>query len=128
MAKINKIEFEGRVIGEVRTKTFGSGKVLQEWAMGVTSGKKPDGSWGKGKVITCKHWGTSAPQRGQDIIVAGRLGAEEWTKDGVDQSKHTIICESFSLVGGAPLTDAQQKHTTEKANAYNPHEAENLPF
>jgi single-stranded DNA-binding protein len=96
--------------------------------MGVTSGKKPDGSWGKGKAITCKHWGNSAPQRGQDIIVVGRLGAEEWTKDGVDQSKHTIICESFSLVGGAPLTESQHRHTTEKANAYNPNEAEDLPF
>jgi single-stranded DNA-binding protein len=108
--KRNEIIFEGRVIFEPRTKTFGNGKVLQEWGMGVYAGKNEDGSYKNANVIV-KHWGNSCPAKGQDIIVTGRLGAEVWSKDGKDQSKITIVCESFDVAGqakSAPQAQAPQ--------------------
>jgi single-stranded DNA-binding protein len=130
MAKVNELKFEGRVLGDV--KTFGSGKVLQEWAMGISTGKTKDGAWGKNHMIQVKHWGNSAPVRGADIIITGRLGAEAWTKNGVDASKVTIICESFSVVGD-DLSDHQNAHQQAKQNGYAPekhneNDPDSLPF
>ena len=123
--KINKLEFEGRVLGDVKTKTFGSGKTLQEWSMGV--GAKVEGQW-KNAFISVKHWGNSAPQRSQDIVVVGRLGAEVWTKDGRDQSKITIVCESFSVVGQMPSAHIEQKVNGYAPDNYNPNDPDSLPF
>jgi hypothetical protein len=100
MAKINKLQFEGRVLGEVRSKTFGSGKTVKEWAMGVYAGKNEDGSYKKAS-IQVKYWGDTEPVKNTDIVVSGRLGAEVWNKEGKDQSKITIVCESWHLAGQA---------------------------
>ena len=123
--KINKLEFEGRVLGDVKTKTFGSGKTLHEWSMGV--GVKIEGQW-KNAFIRAKHWGDSAPQRGEDIVVTGRLGAEVWTKDGRDQSKITIICESFSVIEQITSAHVEQKVNGYAFDNYNPNDSDSLPF
>lgn len=129
MAKQNKLTFEGRVTGEVRTKTFGSGKTVHEWSMGVGV-KDSQGQW-KNAFISVKHWGNSAPIKGSDIIVEGRLGAEAWTKDGADKSKVTIVCDSFKLVGSDhnDHNQAQALHNEQKGNGYQPQpQDDSLPF
>lgn len=128
MAKINELKLEGRVLGDVKSKTFGSGNVMQEWAMGLSTGKNQDGTWKKNHMIQVKHWGTSFPMRGADIVVTGRLGAEAWTKDGVDVSKVTIICESFTVVG-SDASDHASAHQQAKQNGYAPQDdGSELPF
>jgi len=127
--KQNTLVYEGRVTGEVKSKTFGSGKTLQEWSMSVYAGKSE--SWqNKRAYIAVKHWGTSAPMRGDDLVISGRLGAEVWTKDGKDNSKITIICESFELVGDAgDHKDARAQHNEDKANGFAPQsQTDDMPF
>lgn len=118
MAKQNKLTFEGRVLGDVKSKTFGSGKQVHEWLMGVGA-KDAQGQWKNG-IISVKKWGETAPTKGQDIIIEGRLGAEVWSKDGVDKSKVLIVCESFTAVGNDhnDHQDARALHNEQKANGY----------
>ena len=132
MSKINELKYEGRVLGDVKSKTFPTGNTLQEWGMGISSGKNKDGSWAKSHMIQVKHWGTSFPVRGSDIIVTGRLGAEAWNKNGVDASKVTIICESFTVVG-SDASDHASAHQQAKQNGYAPQDSsgdttDDLPF
>ena len=127
MSKINELKYEGRVCGEVKSKTFGSGKTVHEWGMSVYAGKDASGAH-KNAFVSVKHWGDSYPIKGQGIIVTGRMGAEVWTKDGRDNSKITVICESFSVVG-SDASDHASAHQQAKQNGYAPQEsADDLPF
>ena len=131
MSKINELKYEGRVAGEIKSRTFGSGKTVHEWGMSVYAGKDASGAY-KNAFISVKHWGNSAPIKGQDITVIGRLGAEVWTKDGRDTSKITVICESFSVVG-SDSSDHASAHQQAKQNGYAPQDSrgdttDDLPF
>lgn len=125
MAKQNKLTFEGRVLGDVKSKTFGSGKQVHEWLMGVGQ-KQPDGTW-KNALISVKKWGDTYPSKGQDIIVEGKLKAEVW---GEGKSKVLIECESFTSVGNDhnDHQDARALHNEQKANGYQQQPQDDLPW
>lgn len=96
MAKINELRLEARVLGEVKTKAFQGGKQVHEWGVGIGA-KQADGTW-KNVFLSCKKWGDTLPQRGQDIIMTGSLKAETW---GEDSKKIYFNVDSFEVIGDA---------------------------
>jgi len=125
MAKQNQLTFEGRVLGEVKTKSFTSGKQVHEWLMGVGV-KQQDGTW-KNAIISVKKWGDTFPIKGQDIIVRGKLGAEVW---GEGKEKVLISCDTFDVVGSdaSDHASARAQHNESKANAYQPQPQDDMPW
>ena len=88
----------GKVLGDVKTKTFGN-KTLHEWSMGLYAGKNKDGSYKKA-YLTVKAWGIEPPVRGDEIVVHGELQAEVFTDaSGKEVTKVVINCAEFDYVG-----------------------------
>lgn len=119
MAKQNALTFEGRVLTDVKTKQF-TDKSVSEWLMGLYAGKDSQGQYKKAS-IQVKYWGHHPPQKGQDIILIGKLNGEAWSKDGKDYNKPIILCESFSVVGQQPIAPPPQE-------SGDPASSDDLPF
>ena len=107
----------GKVLGDVKTKTFGN-KVLHEWFMSLYAGKNQDGTY-KRAGITVKAWGVEPPARGDEIVVHGELQAEVFTDaSGKEVAKIVINCAEFDYVG------QEQEQEQENLNQ----QGDQLPF
>ena len=61
-------------------------------------------AFGKPAEILSQHAGT----KGTQIFLSGKLQTDMWEKEGVKQSKISMIIESFDFVSGQSKSDNQQ--------------------
>lgn len=64
-------------------------------------------AFGKGGEVINQHF-----SKGKPILVEGRLKLEQWqAKDGTQRSKHVVVLDNFSFVGGKNDTPARDDGT-----------------
>jgi len=92
--------------------------------------------------IDCKAFGKMAEtinqyfKKGNPILVEGRLALDTWEgTDGQKHSKHRVIVESFSFVGGKqdgqqaqPKPQPKPQPAPQKAPASGPEPDDSIPF
>ena len=104
----NKIILMGRLTRDPETQTVPSGSTITKFGLAVNrewsdNGVKKEevlfvdvGYWGKRGEVIAQYL-----KKGDPILVEGRLALSQWTDDaGNKHSKHGVIGESFSFVGG----------------------------
>lgn len=67
-------------------------------------------------------------QKGDQIYINGKIKHETWEKDGIKQSKHSIVIEGFDFISAKKdsqhqrpqQNQYQQQHQQQKMNGYQP--------
>ena len=121
MSEQFEVRKQFRVNSDPRTKTFQSGKVLHDFLSSVYAGKDQSGQ-AQYATISIKMWNMEPPQKGSQIIVTGRLGAETWVKDGNKVERIVVTADKWEHVIG---------NNTPQQSAPVPQQQENpddLPF
>ena len=101
MNHINRIIMHGNLTKDPEIKEFSNSKLAK---FGLATNRKFKDRdevcfvdvlvWGK-LVDTAEKY----LKKGSAIIIEGRLKLESWESNGKKNSKHVIICESFTMTG-----------------------------
>ena len=98
------ITFSGWVGGNVELARTTTGAAVATLRVGSTPRRLKDGTWEDQETIwySVKAWRTLAEnvaasvQRGQPVLVTGRLVAETWDKpDGTSATRHVVVATSI---------------------------------
>ena len=94
-----------RIISEPQLKLFDSGKVVVNFAGGITEGKDKDGNY-INNAIDVEIWGKSAEivydklKKGDSLFVTGNIRRNEWQdkETGDKRSKHALSVVRFEFL------------------------------
>jgi single-strand DNA-binding protein len=98
------LTFSGWVGGNVELAHTASGAAVATLRVGSTPRRLKDGVWEDQETIwySVKAWRTLAEnvaasvQRGQPVLVSGRLVAETWDRlDGTSATRHVVVASSI---------------------------------
>ena len=99
MASFNSCTFSGNVGKDPELRYFESGKTVANFNIAVEGRKGSDPLW-----LAVKVWGKGAAvigdyvKKGSRLIVSGELEMETWEKEGKQNSKLALNCQSFTLL------------------------------
>lgn len=103
MADLNTVALSGNLVGDPELRSTPSGKNVAQLRLGTQLGKD------KSMFTDVTVWGgqsasfdlaetvVNAFQKGDRIQLTGRLGYDEWEKDGTKRSKHVVIAQDIVL-------------------------------
>ena len=116
----NKCLFIGNLTRDPEIKPVGTSKVCKFGiAMNHRTKAKEEVcfvdivAWDKTAEFVAQYF-----KKGNSILVEGRLKLETWEKDGKQNSKHIVIAEKISFIGGksqetdAPMINESKKVTS----------------
>lgn len=117
MPSFNRCIFAGHLTRDPELKTTGSGDVVASFGLAIN--RKWKGADGQPReevcFIECSAWQKRGEligqyfNKGSPILVEGRLKLDQWeTDDGQKRSKHTLVVEQFSFVGGRAEKDGEE--------------------
>jgi single-strand DNA-binding protein len=125
---MNSVNIIGRLGRDPELRHTPSGKAVCELNLAVDDG------WGENKKtawIGCVLWDKTAElaaqhlHKGDQVGISGRLTQDTWDdkETGKKQTKTKVTCERMSFTGakregGQSAPPAQDRHNTEKSNAY----------
>lgn len=96
----NNCSFSGNVGKDPEARHFENGSVVANFSIAV-AGRRDSVFW-----MPVKVWGKNAQvildyvKKGSQIIVNGELEEESWEKDGKRNTRMTLNCRDFKLMGG----------------------------
>ena len=96
----NNCSFSGNVGKDPEARYFENGSVVANFSIAVT-GRRDSVFW-----MPVKVWGKQAQtildyvKKGSQIIVSGELEEESWERDGKRNTRTTLNCRDFKLIGG----------------------------
>ena len=96
----NNCSFSGNVGKDPEPRYFENGTMVANFSIAV-SGRRDSTFW-----MPVKVWGKQAQtimdyvKKGSQIIVSGELEEESWEKDGKRNTRMTLNCRDFKLMGG----------------------------
>lgn len=96
----NNCSFSGNVGRDPEARYFENGSVVANFSIAV-AGRRDSVFW-----MPVKVWGKNAQvildyvKKGSQIIVNGELEEESWEKDGKKNTRMTLNCRDFKLMGG----------------------------
>lgn len=96
----NNCSLSGNVGRDPEARYFENGTMVANFSIAV-SGRRDSTFW-----MPVKVWGKSAQtiidyvKKGSQIIVSGELEEESWEKDGKKNTRMTLNCRDFKLMGG----------------------------
>jgi single-strand DNA-binding protein len=124
---------------DVQVKNLPSGTVVAEFGIAVnhkytSNGEKREevmfldcAAFGKLGEIISQYF-----SKGKPILVNGRLKLDQWEKDGQKRSKHGLVVENFTFVGGDRDGDAAPRQSSsmsqELKNRSRSQERQESPF
>lgn len=105
---MNKVFLLGNLTRDPQLSTLPSQTSVVEFGIATNRKWKDQGGQQREEVcfVDCKAFGKTAEviqkffTKGKPILVEGRLTLDQWEKDGVKHSKHRVVVESFTFVGG----------------------------
>lgn len=104
MPYTNRAFLMGHVGGEVRTKEFGSGAKVADFSLATTEKWKKDGEWQEETTWhNVKGWRFAADaieklEKGDLVLVEGKITSESWEKDGQKRSKTVIVADKVHFL------------------------------
>lgn len=122
MASFNSCTFTGRVGADPECRYFEDGKMVAKFNLAVDQyAKGPD----KGKTlwIGVTVWGKRAQtvadyvKKGSSLLVSGELNIEEWTKEGVKNTKPVIKCSQFVFLDAPRNQNGRSEKPTARQSA-----------
>jgi single-strand DNA-binding protein len=96
----NNCSLSGNVGRDPEARYFENGTMVANFSIAV-SGRRDSTFW-----MPVKVWGKQAQtiidyvKKGSQIIVSGELEEESWEKDGKKNTRMTLNCRDFKLMGG----------------------------
>ena len=111
---LNKTFLQGRLTDDPELKHTANGKAFTDFSVAVEDGRKSNGeritnffrikAWSSTAEFICKYF-----EKGQQIIVNGRLATSSYTdKNDIKRKDVYIVAESIKFCG-AKSTQAQEK-------------------
>lgn len=106
MSSFNKVILMGNVTRDLAIKTLPSGQKVVEIGLAVNRTYTQDGE--KKEEVTfidVTFWGKQAEtlgqylQKGNPLLIEGRLKLETWDQEGSKRQKLKVIGESFQFIG-----------------------------
>jgi single-strand DNA-binding protein len=117
---VNYVHVQGRLVRDPELKTISTGSELCKFTVGTSeeyNGKKSS------CFIDVTVWGSQASaisascRKGSIVDVIGKLKQENWEKDGVRRTKHSIVAEIVNFAASVPQGN-QEPRQSESAKAY----------
>lgn len=114
---LNALTISGRLTRDAEKRDFSKGGCVVSFDIGFLESKykDSDGKWQyKNGFVTIKRfyndngnpdWLLEAAVKGTDVIVTGKLGFEQWEKDGEKKSKLTIIADNVQFMNASSSTE-----------------------
>jgi single-strand DNA-binding protein len=106
VASFNRVILLGNVTRAVELKHLQSGTAVAEIGLAVNDRRKDaGGQWVEETTfvdVTC--WGRTAEiageylDKGEPVLIEGRLKLDSWEKDGKKQYKLRVVCEKLQLI------------------------------
>lgn len=119
MASFNKVILMGNLTRDPEVRATPSGMQICKFGLAVNRRFNSQNGEAKEEVtfVDIDAFGKQAEiiakycQKGRPLLVEGRLRLDNWTdKEGRKQSKLSVVCENFQLLGGregGPAGDAE---------------------
>ena len=113
---MNKVIMSGNVTKDIQVTMSKSGKAVCNFSIAVKQDFKTDGEY-KSDFFNCVAFGYTAEyignyvQKGNKVLICGRLQNESWEKDGVKHYATKVIVENCE--GLTPKQKSEQKEGLE---------------
>jgi len=111
---MNQFQFTGRVYKDIDTHYTPDGKMVANFKVSISNGKKLDGGWKPSLWVKVNAWERLAERLntelgdGDQVFVSGKLDNREYEHEGVKrQSLECTARDVFKLVKGAPATSSE---------------------
>jgi len=130
MPSLNIVVLAGHLTRDCELRHTTSGQAICAFGLAVGSRYKDStGNWVDGKTmfIDVNIWGASGEKaveslrKGSPVTIKGRLDLQQWEKDGVKKSKHSVTAD-FWMVGVTRDPNKQDERYEAPAND------EEIPF
>ncbi len=136
MASYNKTVLVGNLTRDPDIKRLDSGLVIASLGLAVNDRVKRNNEWvDEVCFIDITYFGKTAEvcetylNKGSQILVEGKLRLEQWEKDGVKRSRHTVTGDRLVMLGSKGENSGGVSRTTSQNEAPQAQSNDNLtPF
>lgn len=106
MASYNRIILMGNLTRDVETRVTPNGTTVGKVGIACNERVKKGQDWvDEPMFVDCVMFGKTAENaaeylsKGSPVFFEGRLKLEQWEKDGVKHSKHTVMVDRMQFIG-----------------------------
>ena len=125
MASFNKVIVMGNLTRDIDVKVTQSGLSIGRAGIAVNEKVKKGTDYvDEVMFIDCTLFGKTADlaaqylSKGSQVFFEGRLKLEQWEKDGVKHSKHTIIVDKMQFIGGKQDGGGERQQSSKSSGGY----------
>lgn len=124
MASYNKTVLVGNLTRDPDIKRLDSGLVIASLGLAVNDRVKRNNEWvDEVCFIDITYFGKTAEvcekylSKGSQILVEGKLRLEQWEKDGVKRSRHTVTGDRLVMLGSKGENSGPASSASSRQNA-----------
>ena len=107
MASYNRIVLMGNLTRDIETRVTQTGTTIGKAGIACNERVKKGNEWvDEPMFVDCVMFGKTADtaaeylKKGSPVLFEGRLKLEQWEKDGVKHSRHTVVVDRMQKLGG----------------------------
>lgn len=120
----NTLMVAGRVGAKPELRLFPSGTQVVKFSIAeMSSRKNRDGQPDPTNWFSIEVWGKAADtimlyvDAGTRLAVTGRIKTDEWTKDGIKQTKMVVVCNDFQILDTKAESEGRAMNVTVERQA-----------
>lgn len=120
MASYNRVILIGNLTRDVEVRVTQTGLSVGKVGLAVNERVKKGNDYvDETMFVDCTLFGKSAEvaaeylSKGSNVFFEGRLKLDQWEKDGVKHSKHTVIVDKMQLLGSKQGGEQQSRGKSE---------------